>query len=302
MSETNNPALNELIAALRASDLDFANPPLETREAFEATLAQIPVADDVSFVKTQLGNVPTLAASIPGTAADSALLYLHGGAFTAGSARGYSGLATELARAGGISAYAIDYRLAPEHPFPAAVEDAAAAYRGLIDQGISPSRIVIAGDSAGGGLAISTLVMLRDSGAPLPAAAFVISPWLDLKCAAASYESKAADDPSLTVGGLRASAARYLGTADAEHPLASPLYADLSGLPPLLIHVGSSEILLDDSVRLAGTAGSANVQVELEIWPNMIHVWHAFGFMIKEGHEAVARAGHFMQSILSGSR
>ncbi len=174
-----------------------------------------------------------------------------------------------------------------------------AAYLALLDSGVAADRIVFAGDSAGGGLVVSALLKLRDAGHPLPAASVLLSPWVDLAGEGASFEGKAAQDPALTPAGLRASALHYLGGADAKNPLASPLYSDLSGLPPLLIQVGSSEILLDDAVRLAGAAGAAGTFVKLEIWSEMIHVWQSFAFMLPEGAAAVADAAAFINSHIA---
>lgn len=286
-------ALEDLIAGMRAGGPDFAGDPLEARQAFAALLETMPVADDLSFAPVDLDGVAALHS--PTGERDSALLYLHGGAYVVGSAQGYRGLAAELGRSAGAETYAIDYRLAPEHVFPAAVEDAAAAYRALLAKGVAPQRIVLAGDSAGGGLALATLVMLRDTGAPLPAAALLISPWADLTCTGATLASKAADDPSLTAAGLRAMAGHYLGDGDARDPLASPVCGSLGGLPPLLVQVGSSEILLGDAVRIAENAGAAGTAVQLEIWPEMIHVWHAFHFMLPEGRAAIDAAGAFLR-------
>jgi acetyl esterase/lipase len=293
-----SPQLRELVAGLREGGPDLAAPPPEARLAFEELLSSIPVAEDLRIEETTLSTVPALRCSAPGAARDGALLYLHGGAFVIGSARGYRALAAELGRAAGLPAYAIDYRLAPEHPFPAAVDDAVAAYNALLEAGFAAERIVIAGDSAGGGLSLSTLVRLRDEGVPLPAAAVLISPWADLALEGATLKSKAAADASLTEEGLQAMASLYLGGAEPKHPLASPLYADLSGLPPLLVQVGSAEILLDDALRIAAKAGGADTHVQLEVWPEAPHVWHAFAFMLPEGRQALAAAGHFVRERL----
>ena len=298
---TENTVLAQLIAGLRAGDLDFAAPPLQTRANFEAMLATIPVQPDLTFAPDTLAGLPTLRITSPTVAEDAALLHLHGGGFVAGSAQGYRGLVGELARATGVTGYIVDYRLAPEAPFPAAVQDAVAAYQALLARGLAANRIVLSGDSAGGGLVVSALIALRDAGTPLPAAALVISPWADLTGTAPSRTTKAAADPSLTSAGLDAVAPHYLSGTPATHPLASPVYADLTGLPPLLIQVGSTEVLLDDAIRLAGVAGSANVAVRLEVWPEMPHVWHTFHFMLEEGRRAIAAAGDFLRTALKGN-
>jgi acetyl esterase/lipase len=286
--------LEQLIAGLRAGGPDLGAAPAEARAAFEALLAGMPVASDITFETLALGGVPTLRAVTPGAASDAALLYMHGGGYVVGSTQGYRGLAAELGRAAGLTTFSIDYRLAPENPFPAAVDDAVAAYTDLLDRGFAPGRIVLAGDSAGGGLTLAALVAIRDRGKPLPAAGLLLSPWTDLACGGASIVTKAAEDPSLKPSDLRTCASRYLGNSPAKTPLASPLYADLAGLPPLMIQVGSAEILLDDAVRTAGAAGAAGTSVRLEIWPEMVHVFQAFGFMLPEGREAVTAAGEFM--------
>lgn len=271
---------------LRETDLALAGPVDAARANFEAMLAAAPLDEAIAFEETTVGGVPALRATPPGASEERVMLYLHGGAFVIGSAHGYRAFWSGLARDTGVTGIAVDYRLAPEHPFPAAVDDALAAYRALLDEGRRPGQIVVAGDSAGGGLAASLLVAARDAGLPMPAGALLLSPWADLRCDAPSYESKAAEDLSLTPEDLRASADRYLNGADPAEPLASPVEADLSGLPPLLITVGSCEILLDDAVRLAARAGHCGVRVTLDVWPQMPHVWQSFAFMLSEGAEA----------------
>lgn len=297
MSDENAiPVIDQLVAALRAGGLDFAHPVDKVRADFEATLATIPVAPDLEFTQTSLGGVPALQCMAPGSDATRVLLYMHGGAYISGSASGYRALAAELARATGVRGLSLDYRLAPEHPMPAAVEDCVTAYRALLAEGVTADRIVLAGDSAGGGLVMAVLLALRDAGVAMPAAALTISPWADLRCTADTLVSKAAEDPSLNAVGLAKAAGLYLAGGDAAAPMASPALADLSGLPPLLIHVGSAEVLLDDAVALARAAGMAGVDVQLEVWPRMVHVWHAFGFMLKEGRRATAQAGAFLRA------
>ncbi|HEX3366147.1 alpha/beta hydrolase [Phenylobacterium sp.] len=228
------------------------------------------------------------------------ILYLHGGAYVGGSPRSHRPLVARLADAARSAAVSLDYRLAPEHPFPAAVDDAVEAYRDLMAQGVWPERTIIAGDSAGGGLTLGVALKLKDEGLPQPAGLFVISPWADLTQSHATYDTKAADDPMIARDRGNESAAEYLGGADARHPLASPVFGDFEGLAPLLIQVGSEETLLGDSLMLAERAGHARVEVRLEVWPEMIHVWHAFGGQLGAARRAIATAGAWMDGKLGG--
>jgi monoterpene epsilon-lactone hydrolase len=232
-----------------------------------------------------------------GARTDAALLYLHGGGYVIGSPRSHRHLAEAVARAGAISCLLPDYRLAPEHPFPAAVDDAVAAYRWLVqEKGIAPGRVAIGGDSAGGGLTVAALVAIREAGLVLPGAGICLSPWTDLTCSAASYDTRAARDPLITLPGITVMARAYLGATDPRTPLASPLFADLRGLPPLLIHVGSEEVLLDDASRLAERARAAGVDGTLEVWEQMIHVWHWFLPWLDEAQTAVGKIGGFLRT------
>jgi epsilon-lactone hydrolase len=293
------PQLEQLVAALRAGGPDLSASPQEIRAGFSQMVSSAPVASDIEFESLRLGSVRALASLTPGAVPERMLLYLHGGAFVIGSPHDYRSLSAELGRAVGGRAVCPDYRLAPEHPFPAAVEDALAAYRGLLEHAGAPGNIVLAGDSAGGGLVVSVLVAARDAGLPMPAAALAISPWVDLACQGRSMQTKLAEDPALTREGLLAMAGLYLKGTPPDAPLASPLNANLSGLPPLLIQVGSAEILLDDAVQLAGRAGEAGVRVQLSVWPDMPHVWHFFGFMLPEGRQAIAEAAGFLGAQLN---
>jgi len=294
--------LELLLTGLRSSELDFTGSPITARADFEEMLGRIPVAPDLQFEELEFGGIPTLRCISPGVDPHGpALLYLHGGAYVVGSARGYRGLAGELGRSAGVVTYALDYRLAPENRFPAAVEDVVSAYRAMLERGMVPSRIAIGGDSAGGGLVVASLLALRDQGLPQPAAALAISPWVDLRCGGRTLITKADEDPSLSAAGLLAMAGHYLGNAVPTHSWASPGLADLSDLPPLLIQVGSAEILLDDAVLLARSAGQAGVAVRLDVWPGMPHVWHAFGFMLTAGRHAIDEAGAFLHSKLVAS-
>lgn len=287
-----------------------ANPLLETgdratiqegRAAFERAVSVIPTAPDVRCEAVVARGVPGEWIVPPGAEESRVLLYLHGGGYVIGSVNTHRDMVSRIARAAQARALAIDYRLAPEHPFPAAVEDATAAYRWLLASGVSAERIVIAGDSAGGGLTLATLLALRDAGDLLPAAAVCISPWTDLAVTGESMDTKADVDPMIRKAEAIEGAKLYLAGADPRTPLASPLYADLSGLPHLLIQVGTHETLLDDSVRLAERARAAGVDVTLEEWEEMIHVWHFFAFILPEAQQAIDRIGQFVREHVPAS-
>ena len=229
-----------------------------------------------------------------------AMLYLHGGGYVAGSPRSHRPMVARLADKARASAIVADYRMGPEHPCPAAIEDAVAVYRWMLEGGTEPERIVIAGDSAGGGLTLATALALKDQGLPQPAGLLMISPWVDLTQSHATYRTKAEHDPMITEQGLTSSAGAYLGGLDGRDPRASPVFGDLADLAPMLIQVGSEEALLGDSLMLAERAGHARVAVRLEVWPEMIHVWHAFGGQLGAARRAIAVAGAWMDERLSG--
>jgi epsilon-lactone hydrolase len=230
---------------------------------------------------------------------DAALLYLHGGGYLIGSPKSHRHMLGPLSAESGLPIFAADYRLAPEHPFPAAVDDAVAAYKGLLDSGISADKLAIAGDSAGGGLTFATLVAARDKGLPMPACAVAISPWGDLSQGGESHRARAKRDPIVKKEGLDEMAAAYLAGADPKTPLASPLFANLKGLPPLLIQVGTEEALNADAVALKKRAEDAGVEVSFESWGGMIHVWHIFHPILSEGRDAIARIGAFVKQRIS---
>lgn len=229
-----------------------------------------------------------------GAAPDRVMLYLHGGGYAIGSCATHRGMAARLAESCGVRALVLNYRLAPEHPFPAALEDSVAAYRWLLQQGVSPRDIVIAGDSAGGGLAVAMLVTLRDAGEPLPGAAVCISPWTDLAGTGESIKTRAKADPWVTAESL-ALGIHYVGAYDTRHPLISPLYAELHGLPPLLIQVGSDEIVLSDSTRLAERVKIAGGEATLEVWEGMWHVFHCLAPQLPEANRAIEKIGAFVR-------
>ncbi len=230
----------------------------------------------------------------------STIYYLHGGGYVACSPRTHRGFTVNLSRAAGARVFALDYRLAPEHPFPAALNDALNGYRYLLDCGISPGKIVIGGDSAGGGLTVATLLAIRDAGLPLPSAAFCLSPWTDLSCTGASLKTNEKADPMLSSRSIDKLAGAYYGSASPTNPLVSPIYGDLSGLPPLLIYVSNTEILLDDSVRLADRAKQFGVKTDLRVGDRLPHVWPVFvSFKIPESRKALREIVEFIRQHTS---
>lgn len=292
-------AVRARLAAMKAQARSGVTLSLEEqRRGLEAMAAAFPLAADVRVERTAVGGVPAEWVAVEAARSDRTVLYLHGGAYYMGSAASHRDLAARLSRAAEARVLLAEYRLAPEHRFPAALEDAVAVYRGLREQGTEPSRLVVGGDSAGGGLAVAMLVALRDAGDPLPRAAVLISPWTDLAGTGPSMETRAAADPWLDPEGIRRAPALYLGDTDPRHPLASPLYADLHGLPPLLVHVGRDECLLDDSTRLADRARSAGVDVTLKIWDDMWHVFHSFAAEVPEARQAIDAIGAFVARVL----
>ena len=288
--------LQAIIQQLKANPL-LEQPEIEAvRAGFEQMAALFPVPADVKCEPVTAGAVEAEWVTAPGAASDRVILHLHGGGYVIGSINTHRALAAGLSRAAKARVLLIGYRLAPEHPHPAAVEDATAAYRWLLAQGLSPERIAIAGDSAGGGLTIATLVALRDAGEKLPAAGVCLSPWVDLEGIGDSMRTKAELDPMVKKDGLVQLATLYLGGKHPRTPLAAPLYADLSGLPPLLILAGTWETLLDDASRIAERARKAGVAVTYEPAEGMIHVWQLFASMLDEGQQSIERIGEYVRS------
>jgi epsilon-lactone hydrolase len=289
-----------LDAILRQSafpaDLDVSE--LRRRLA-ELTSAQ-PLPTGVTVTPAALGGVPTAEITIDGTEPRHVILYFHGGVYVLGDAVQAAGLAAQVGRRTRATVISVDYRLAPEHPYPAAVDDALAAYQALLDNGTDPSGIAFAGESAGGGLAVATLVNARDHGLPLPAAAFVMSPYADLTLAGAALDTKAAADPLLSRDNLQVRVPDYTAGHDPALGLISPVFADLSGLPPLIIQAGSHEVLLDDAIRLARQA-AADVQVTLDITPGVPHVFQAYYPILDEVAAALDRAGQLLSAHLTRS-
>ncbi len=268
--------------------------PLEQRRKGMEKVA-FKVADDIGVEAVTVAGRAAEWITAPGSQTGRAILYLHGGGYVMGSLTTHRSLVGEISRAAQAAALLVDYRLAPEAPFPAAVEDGVASYRWLLEQGFTPKNLAIAGDSAGGGLAVATLISARDQGLPMPKAAVPISPWSDMTCANESYKTRAEADPLVGSGSIGDMANLYLQGKDPKHPYASPNFASLKSLPPLLIHVGRDEVLLDDSIKLDQKAKTDGVNSTLEIWEDMIHVWHAFHPMLPEGKQAIERVGAFLR-------
>jgi epsilon-lactone hydrolase len=271
----------------------------ERRKRLDEVGAVWPVADDVEFTAVDASGVPGEFSMVPGSDPSRVLMFFHGGGYCSGSIQSHRRLVTEAGRAGRMHTLAVAYRLAPEHPFPAAYDDALTAWRFLRNQGIAAAHIAIGGDSAGAGLTLALISRLRDAHEELPACGWLISPWTDLTMSGSTLVTKAAVDPLIHKEYLNELAEAYLPNAiDRKDPRVSPLYADLRDFPPMLIQVGSDETLLEDATRLAARAGAANVAVTLEVWPHMIHAWPLWNAHLKDGRRGLANAGAFMRAHL----
>lgn len=292
-----NPEIDRIREILRSHPrpIDLA----ERRQRLDGLGAQYQLPSDVQVETTSANGVAAEWTSTPEADPHRVILFLHGGGYISGSIDSHRHMIAEAGRQARVRTLALGYRLAPEHPFPAALEDAIAGYRFLLSSGIAAAHIALAGESAGGGLAVATLVSLRDAGVALPACVWCSSPWVDLESNGATMTSKAGVDPLIQKSYLVELAAAYLNRTDPRAPLVSPVHADLHGLPPMLIQVGSTETLLDDAVRLASVAGQADVRVTLEIWPEMIHAWHLFHPQLAAGRQALVAVGTFIRAALS---
>jgi monoterpene epsilon-lactone hydrolase len=288
-----SPQLQTAIEAMKALVARPVETPQEMRVVFEELA--IKPADDIKCERVSAGGVDAEWVCAPNAASDRFVLYLHGGGYVIGSVNTHRDMIARVSRAAQARVLALNYRLAPEHPFPAAVDDTLAGYKWLLAQGAKPSRIAIAGDSAGGGLAAAALVAIREAKLPTPGAGVLLSPWVDLEGLGESMVTRMEVDPVVRKEGLVGMAQAYLQGQDAKTPLAAPLYADLKGLPPLLIQVGDAETLLDDSKRLNDRAKAAGVSTRLEVWPEMIHVWQLFASYLPEGQQAIDGIGKFIR-------
>ena len=271
----------------------------ERRKRLDDVGSVWPVADDVKITSVDVNGVPGEWSIVPGSDPSRVLMFFHGGGYCSGSILSHRRLVTEAGRAAGARTLAIAYRLAPEHPFPAAYDDVLTAWRFLRDRNIPAAHIAIGGDSAGAGLALALIGRLHDAHEELPGCAWLISPWTDLTMSGTTLSSKEAVDPLIHKQYLIELADAYLPAGmDRKDPRVSPLYADLKGFPPVLIQVGSAETLLDDATRFAAGAGAADVRVTLEIWPQMIHAWPLWNARLEPGRRALASAGAFIRQHL----
>jgi acetyl esterase/lipase len=294
MSDPEILALRDIIAQrVRSDDIG------QRRRDIDARGRQYTLPADVVVEPVSANGIRAEWTTTPDADRSRAILYLHGGGYVIGSLDSHRHLAAEAGRAARARTLALDYRMAPEHPFPAAVDDAVAGYCFLRDQGVPSGGIAIAGDSAGGGLVVAAMLAIRDGGLPQPACGWAISPWVDMEAIGGSMTTKAATDPTVQRAGILDMAKLYLNGADPRSPLAAPIYGDLRGLAPLLIQVGAAETLLDDAVRLAQVAGAADVAVDLQIWPEMIHVWHVYYHELAAGRRAIAAGGEFIRVMTS---
>lgn len=293
-------ALDNVVQILRDRLSEPVRTMQDVRRCFERLADDLPDPDvPATYDRLDADGVPAVWVSTPGADHDQVVLFLHGGGYCSGSTHVYADFMARLSHACGTRVLGIDYRLAPEHRFPAAVDDTLTAYRWLVRR-CDPARITLAGDSAGGGLTLATLLALRDAARPLPARAVCVSPWTDLEGSGPSVRTRADIDPWLSSERIATSASRYVEGEDIRNPLAAPLHGDPSGLPPLLILVGDAETLLDDSTRFAAKARAAGVDVTLEIWDDMIHVWPFFAGLLPEGMRAFERIGRFVREAAPG--
>jgi acetyl esterase/lipase len=279
---------------LRDTGFDLGGDVATQRPVLEQMLTAPPLPADVRMTPGELGGVPVVFIDIADVEPHGTVLHLHGGGFSLGSARGAVGLASDLARRTGMRAVSVDYRLAPEHPYPAALHDVTDAYRALVEQTGGAADIVVSGESTGGDLAVELLLAAKAEGLTMPAAALLFSPMSDLTMTGASYLGKATVDPSVNARAIGTRVADYLGGTDPADPMVSPLFADLTGLPPLLIQAGSHEVLLDDATRLAAKAAADDVAVILDITPGVPHVFQSFAGLLDEGDAALDRAARFV--------
>jgi len=271
------------------------------RKTYLAALVAHPTPDGVTIDEVDMGGIPATLVAPENTETDRVMLYIHGGGYVAGSPAGYHGLAGNYAKLLKAKVFVPDYRLAPEHPFPAALDDVLAAYKWLLDQGHPAGSITFSGDSAGGAMVVSVMVMARDAGLPLPAGGVALSPWANLEHSGSSLDTRDGIDPTVNRTGLTLMSKAFLNGALRNSPEASPVFADVRGLPPILVHIGESEVMLSDAIRLAAHLAENRVRVTLEVWPGMFHVWHMFAAILPEGMQALQDAAAFLETAIGNA-
>ena len=274
----------------------------EVRASYTAFQALQPAPAGVRFEDVNMGGVPATLAQPDARTSDLVLIYLHGGAYIVGEPAGYRGIGGNYAELLGASVYIPDYRLAPEHPFPAPIDDGLRAYEWLLEQGVPAEKIAFAGESAGGAMVVSVMVAARNKGLPLPAAGVAISPWANLEHTGASMTNREGLDPLNTKPLLDLLARKFLAGALPNHPLASPVFADVTGLPPILVQIGENELMLSDAIRLASHLAENRVRVNLEVWPGMPHAWHFFPGILPEAEQALRVSARFISETLGQAK
>ncbi len=290
-----SPQLDQVIQIIKARAAEVRKTVDDDRLSYERMASRFPLAWDIKTERVGVGGVPAEWIAAPGASEDRVLFYLHGGGYVIGSMRTHREMLSRMSRVSGARVLGLEYRMAPENPFPIAVEDSVAGYRWLLSKGTDPKKIVIGGDSAGGGLVLAALVALRYLGEPMPAAGVCISAWTDMEATGESFITNAESDPSVSRERIFRIARIYMGNKDPRAPLASPIHADLHGLPPLILQVGSIETLLDDSIVFAERAKAVGVDVTVEVWDDMPHVWHHYSQILPEGQQAIDRIGEFVR-------
>ena len=286
--------LNTVLEMIRVRSAETRNTIDDERLSYERIMSTLPIDDDIETERVGVNGVAAEWIWAPESDKRRVILYLHGGGYVIGSVRTHRVLLAHLARAAKARVLALDYRLAPETPFPGPIDDTVNAYQWLLSDGIEPANMAIAGDSAGGGLVVAALVALKSVGEPLPAAGVCISPWSDMEATGGSMMTNSESDPSVSKERLLKLAGIYLNGKNPQAPLASPIHADLTGLPPLLLQVGSIEVLLDDSTMLKEQAHKAGVSVQMEVWDDMPHVWHHYAPILPEARKAISKIGEFL--------
>lgn len=292
-------SLSDLVPVLKGTDTTTRMS--DIRDAYAKMLGQNQPPAGVRFEAVDMGGVPATLVTPDELKTDAVLMYIHGGAYIVGRPDGYHGIGGNYAKMLGARVYMPDYRLAPEHQFPAPIDDTLRAYEWLLEQNIAASKIALAGESAGGAMVVSVMVAAKSKGLPLPAVGSSISPWANLEHTGASMSNREGLDPLNSKPVLDILARAFLGDTLANHPLASPVFADVTGLPPILVQIGENELMLSDAMRLANHLADNRVRVNLEVWPGMFHAWHFYAGMLAEGQQALESSVRFIEAGLIGA-